>query len=163
MLDETPAVFGRQRSIQRRDDPGRQRPIEAERIANRKRVLPHAQIGAAAERQRLRQGGELYFQHGQVVGGADADKRGIQVTAVAQSHASGRRTGDDVPVGDNVSVRIPDETRPGAARHVEHVARPAIHDLRLRADIDDRRARLLEQVDGRLLTWQQRPSRRHRP
>ncbi len=83
MLDDAAPVLGRQRPIQRRDDACREGPIETERVPDRERALPDAQIGAAAKRQRLRHPRQIHLQDREVVSGADAHDRRVDIAAIA--------------------------------------------------------------------------------
>src|SRR5581483_7868057 len=161
MLDETSAVFGRKRSVERRDNAGGQGPIETKRISDRKDFLTNTQVVTRADRDGSNTLRKLHAEHGQVVCRAHAHERGTQVTAVIQANSGVRRPGDDVVVGHNVSCIVPDEPRPCSTWNAEHVSGPRIKDAVARADIDDGPARFLKQVDGGLFFGPELAARRY--
>src|SRR5581483_9629148 len=76
MLDETSAVFGRKRSVERRDNAGGQGPIETKRISDRKDFLTNTQVVTRADRDGSNTLRKLHAEHGQVVCRAHAHERG---------------------------------------------------------------------------------------
>src|SRR5215469_8343824 len=111
MLDEI-AVFCGEGAVERRDDPRRQCPVEAERIADGVDFLAHQQIVARADRNRYRGAGRNPNpQNGDVVRAADADQCGGIVFSVGKSDGGRRCVRDDVQVGDDMSRTVPNESR----------------------------------------------------
>src|SRR5689334_4431470 len=137
MLDET-AVITRERAIERGYDANGQRPVETEWIADREDFLAHLKVVAGADGnglRRLRRNADA--KHSDVVHGARADERGRVVAPIRKPDVGRSGAGDDVQVGDDVTFVVPDESRAGAARDGENIARPVVHYTLARRDVHD--------------------------
>ncbi len=163
MLDEH-AVFVRERAVERRDDARRERPVEAEGIADGEHLLPDLQVTARADRngsRRVRR--DVDLQYRDVMGFARADEPRRVVAPIGQTHACARGAIHDVQVGDDVTLLVPEESGARAARHGHDVARPEVEHALAGRDVDDRRLGVLEEGDVGLLFGGQRAARHDGP
>ena len=101
------------------DDPAGQGLIQAERIADGVAELADLQVvrGADDDGTQLVLGG-VDLQHGDVFFGHAADEPGLVGGLVGERHLGGVGIADDVEVGDDVAVVVPDEPRAGALGHL---------------------------------------------
>ena len=111
--------------------------------------------------QQLAPGG-VDVQHGEVLVGVGADQRRSVGGVVGQRDTSAQawRVLDDVEVGDDVAVLVPDEARAGALRHLLDVEVPEIALHRQRGDVDDGGLGLLVDLDVGFLDLGQVAARR---
>ena len=139
------------RASERAHDAGRERLVEAERVPDREHLLPHLQPLARADenrRQLLRRSRDP--EDGEILVRLDADDGGLPVRLVRERDDGGVGPGDDVKIRDDVSLPVPQKARARALRHLGHLEE-VDRALGERRDVDDRRARALEERDRGLL------------
>src|SRR3954469_13120330 len=145
----------------RRDDAGRDRAAEAERIADRDDPVARPHLVGVAERHGLERLFGLHAQHGEVDLRILADDLGLEALAVREDDADVVRVADDVVVGDDDPRRIDDEARAervraALTRAVALPTRPAL--AALSAAVEEFLEQILERRAGRQL--RQRPPAR---
>ncbi len=101
-------------AVARRDDAGRHRAAEAERIADRDHPFAEPQLVGIAEFHRDQRLARLEFQHRQIGLLVDADHFGLELAAVVHDDVDLVGIGDDVIVGHDDARGIDDEA--GAER-----------------------------------------------
>ena len=157
------AGAGGQPAMQRADDAGGQRLVEAERVADREHQLSDLEVRGRADRDRRRQRPRVvHAQHREVVVGRGADDPRRQHLAGCESH--GQRAGalDDVVVGDDVAGGVPDEARPGFAGAVLALGLRGLERAGAADDLHHGRRRALEQLDSGALELGEGAARRDR-
>jgi hypothetical protein len=108
---------GRHTAARGADNAGRQRAVEAERIADGVNPLADAQVRGLPEGDRAQAFWHFVeLEHGEIVIGRAADDLGRDRIALVEFYGNGVRTFDDVVVGDDMAKRIPDEPGTGARR-----------------------------------------------
>jgi len=108
-------VACRDGTVQRADDPGRDRPVEPERRADRDDGVTHDHGVRVAQHERD-QTGLVDLHDREVVVRGPTDDRGRTFAAVREEHrdlAAVRAAGDHVVVGEDVSVLADHESRAG--------------------------------------------------
>ena len=109
------------------DDAGRQRQIEAERIADGVGHLADLQVLRAADRDGSELAlGRVDVQDGEILVGRGADQRGPTGGVIGQRDVSGLGILDDVKIRDDVAALVPDEAGAGALRHFLDVEAPFV-------------------------------------
>ena len=141
------------------DDARRQRVLEAPGVADDVDRLADAQPRAAAERHRPQRLGararQRELQHGDVARGVGADDARRRGRRVGERHLDLGRAAHRVRRDDDVAGAVPDEAGPLARRHAADVERQKVVHAAHVADVDDRRARRLEERDDAPLRRQQ--------
>ncbi len=126
-------------------DPGRERLVEAERVADGEDLLPDEEILRGADEDRpQRRSRREDPEDGEVAVGGGADERRRPGRAVGERHARRGRPLDDVEVRDDVACRVPDEARTLAPGNLGHPEEAGLAAGEAR-DEDDRGARLAEE------------------
>src|SRR4029077_6467267 len=139
-------------AAERADHPRRQALVEAERVADGEDALAHLQPFRVAERQRRQlPGRRIDLEDGQMPLGGDADELRVPGGAVGERHLGGVRAGNNVVVGDDVPLAVPDEAGPLSLGNRRFVETEDVLLHRQRGDEHRRRRGALEERDGRLL------------
>jgi hypothetical protein len=100
---EQPPRSGAQAAAEGADNTGRDRAGEAERIADGHDKLANTQ-GGGDTKLGMRQVTARQAQHGDIGGGVAADERGRMALAIGQAGLQPMGIGDDMAVGQDVSI-----------------------------------------------------------
>src|SRR5690606_29120035 len=110
-LDEVVIGAGADVAAARRDDAGRDRAAEAERIADGHDPVADAHLAVIGEGDIGKLAVGIDLQHGKVGALVGADQLGLQLRAVIENDGEALAALDDVVVGDDVAVGGDDEAR----------------------------------------------------
>src|SRR5207247_556229 len=146
-------------ALHRADDAGRDRAVEAERVADRDDLIADPHAVRAPERQRLeRTRLDVHLEHGDVGRRIDSDHLRLEALVVREADLDNARSLDDVVVRDDVAGLVDDEARAERALRLgraERIAEERIRGLaytRGRLDVHDRRrGSAVDLVDRTLL------------
>ncbi len=149
-VEDVVATVGFQRPAEGTDHSRRQRPVEAERVADGDGPLADAYIISGGHGQRLhRRRAGIDVQHGQVVAWVYAHHLGLHLPVIGEDDFDFVGIGDDVVVGHNVAGVVPYEA--GASALARHGAEEEVHRHDFRGDMDHRRPDALVEVGHQLL------------
>jgi hypothetical protein len=142
------ALRGRQRAVERADDPERDAAVESERVPDGGYLVSDVNAVGVAEREGLeRPRARLHLEQGHVGRRILPDDLGLHRVVVREADVDGPGVADDVVVRDDVAGLVDDEARAERALHLgarrsERIAEPVglrELDLRRRRDLDDTR------------------------
>ena len=144
------------------DDSGRQRMVESERVADGQYLLPDLKIGRFSHQDRREAVfGGLDFQHHQVFIGGHADQGRVPFRPIRQHDFGGPGIFEHMVISHHVALFVPDESRAGSLRNLEHVQIKIAPSGQVR-DMDDRWRRLFEDCDRAFLVLRQIAARDNR-
>ena len=119
--------------------------IEAERIPDRQHFLPDVQIMRRPDgdgRERLLRHTNLQYHH--IVIWVGTDERGLMFSPICQRDGDRICSVDDMKIGDDVPLLVPDESRSGPLRDLKEIERPGVSLNRSIRDEDNGFRRPLE-------------------
>ena len=130
--------MARQGSIQSGNNAGREGPVEAEGVADRKDLLadlkvltrPDGDRGWAAQ-------GNADLEQGQIMAWTGTDQGSAKFPAIDKLYGRFGGTLDDMEVRHDMAGAVPDQTGPGSTRNREDVSRPGVLNQLGRGDVND--------------------------